>query len=199
MQTGALAERVRQNQRDVNLIERIRQHDQTALSILYDRYEMLLSSLSLRILNSAEEANQVIQEVFLLVWTKANTYSLERGTVFSWIVGNCRNKAIDRVRSKGFRNRQREVGLETIAGLPDHERQHNNPESLALFGETRTLIRKGLKTLTKSETRILELSYYQGYSRAEISKMMKISHGTVKTRMRQALIKLRSLLHKPAS
>lgn len=197
MQTGALAERVKQNQRDVNLIERIRQKDQAALSVLYDRYESLLYSLSLRIVNSGEEANDVIQGVFMLVWTKADTYSLERGMVFSWIVALCRNKAIDRVRSKGFRNR-REIGLETIAGLPDHEPQ-NNPESLALFGENRTLIAQGLKTLTKTGTRILELSYYQGYSQSEISKMLKIPLGTVKTRMRRAIIKLRSLLHKPGS
>ena len=198
MQTGALAERVKQNQRDLNLIERIRQKDQAALSLLYERYESLLYSLSLRIVNSGEESNDVIEEVFILVWTKADTYSLERGTVFSWIVALCRNKAIDRVRSKGFRHRQREIGLETIAGLPDHEPQ-NNPESLSLYGENRTLIVRGLKTLTKTETRILELSYYQGYSQSEISKMLKLPLGTVKTRMRQAIIKLRSFLHKPGS
>lgn len=187
-----LAQRVEQHLRDAELFARMQQRDEAALSQLYDRYSRLLYSTIIKIVTGTEEAEDILQEVFLHAWEKAETFSPERGTAYSWLVTMTRNKAIDRLRSKGYKKQTLQVALEpaeAMVGSAEHD-----PHDALISSDNRTAILGALKKLSASQQKILELSYYFGYSQSEIAKMLKLPLGTVKTRMRQAVISLRELV-----
>ena len=193
MSRAVLHQRLEQQKKDLDLLRRIQGREQQALSLLYDHYSGLLYSLTLKIVQSSEEAEDVLQEVFLLVWDKSRTYESERGSVYLWIVTLCRNKSIDRLRSNGFKKQSREVGLEPL----EHQVQsqpESNPYDVVVGKGNREVIVAAMKQLTESQKRMLELSYYEGYSQSEISEKLQMPLGTVKTRTRQALKKLRALV-----
>lgn len=185
-------EQAERNQEDLALIERVKRRDQHALAKLYDRYAQVLYTLAVRIVSTAEEAEDVLQEVFLQIWNRSTTYMKERGTVYSWVVTLTRNKAIDRVRSKRYKQQSKEVNVDDAAQLA--ESHTTNPQHVVVLREYQEIVATAQKTLSSIEARILDLSYYGGYSQAEIAKMLKMPLGTVKTKMRQAMIKLRRAL-----
>ncbi|MEX0736061.1 MAG: sigma-70 family RNA polymerase sigma factor [Bacteroidota bacterium] len=178
---------------DLDLLKRIQRRDQKALSLLYDRYAPILFPLSLRVVSSRDEAEEILQEVFLQVWEKADTYVAERGSVYSWVVTICRNRSIDRIRSRNFKKKTKEVGLEASQSVPDSNRSSNPHDLVVLKGYAET-VREALKSLSSLEMKILELSYYEGHSQSEIAAMLKLPLGTVKTKMRKGLQKLRQIV-----
>jgi RNA polymerase sigma-70 factor (ECF subfamily) len=135
--------------------------------------------------NDEELANDVLQEVFVKIWKQIDSYDSSKGRLFTWMLNIARNASIDMVRSKGFQNSQqnRELTEEVY--------------SAGGSSETRT-DQIGLRKLVynlKEEYRVLvELSYFQGYTQDEIAKMLKMPLGTVKTRLRTALIQLREII-----
>lgn len=195
MLLAILAQRIEQNQQDADLLNRVQQQDQKALSQLYDRYSPVLYPLALRVVASQEEAEDVLQEVFLQIWSKASSYTLDRGSVYSWLVAMCRNKAIDRLRSKNYKRKTKEVEIEETHSISNEESDSNPHQVLVLKGYTET-IREALKSLSKLEVKILELSYYQGYSQSEIARVLKMPLGTVKTKMRKGIQKLRQVVRR---
>lgn len=160
---------------------------------MYDRYAPILFPLALRVVSSRDEAENVLQEVFHQVWEKADSYASERGSVYSWITTICRNRAIDHIRSKDFKKRSKEPGAEASkpAGGAIHPSDSNDP--VVMKGDIEKA-RGELKKLSPLEMNILDLSYYEGKSQSEIATLLKMPLGTVKTKMRKGLQKLRRAL-----
>ena len=167
------------------LVRLLRQRSSHAFSYLYDNYSGALHSIILNIVNEEELANDVLQEVFVKIWRQIESYDSSKGRLFTWMLNIARNASIDTVRSKGYQNsrqnRELTEDVYTAGGTSEMRTDHI-----------------GLKKLVyslKVEYKVLvELSYFQGYTQDEIAKMLNIPLGTVKTRLRTALIQLREII-----
>lgn len=171
---------------DVALLERILSRDQTALGDLYDRHGGLVYNLVLRILKDRGEAEEVLQEVFLLVWTRVETYSAALGSPAAWLVRIARNRAIDRLRANGVRERAvRATPLPAPAA---------SPETRALASEQQRAVTRALDSLPAEQRLLIEDAYFLGLTQAELAERFRLPLGTVKTRIRTGLMTLRSQL-----
>ncbi len=173
---------------DVELLHAVARGDEGALARLYDQYRVILFGLLVRILNSREEAEDVLQEVFLQVWKRAKDFDQERGRPFTWLVTLARSRAIDRIRQLGARQR-----------LADSAAQNTSDEASdavtdTLHSERREIVARALAALPEEQRRTLNLAYFEGLTQSEIAQKLGTPLGTVKTRMRSGMIKLRELL-----
>ncbi len=168
------------------LIALLKQRDEKAFSYLYDNYSGALYSIIIQILENTELANDVLQEVFINIWRKIDTYDPAKGRLYTWMLNIARNASIDQLRSKNYQNSQKNQSLpENVDGLAGSSIQMSI-DSIGL---------KKMLTKLKMEQRVLiELAYFKGYTHEEIAEMEDIPLGTVKTRIRNALIQLRTLL-----
>ncbi|MEO1095307.1 MAG: sigma-70 family RNA polymerase sigma factor [Cyanobacteria bacterium J06638_28] len=157
-----------------------------ALRELYRRYGALVYSLAWRILKTQEEAEDLTQEIFLKLWQK-NTYQVERGSVSTYLSLTTRSRAIDRVRSRGAQYRVMQRWDLAHASLAPT----NVPLEQATMGEQSQRVKQALSELSPAEKEILEIAYYEGLSQSQIAKRLELPLGTVKSRSRQALKKLR--------
>ena len=173
---------------DANLLNAIARQDEQALASLYDRYRLILFGLLMRILRSREEAEDVLQEVFLQVWRRASDFDPQRGRPFTWLVTLARSRAIDRLRQLGSRERVASSVIE-FAGEGMVDAADNTFRS-----EQRQLVAAALTELSEEQRRALTLAYFEGLTQAEIAERLRSPLGTVKTRMRSGMIKLRELL-----
>jgi RNA polymerase sigma-70 factor (ECF subfamily) len=173
---------------DVDLLKAIVRQDETALAELYDRYRVILFSLLVRILNSREEAEDVLQEVFLQVWRRAPDFDENRGRPFTWLVTLARSRGIDRLRSLSARERV------ALAGAREPTEEVSDAVADAFRSEQRGLVAAALDQLPDEQKRALMLAYFDGLTQSEIAEKLGAPLGTVKTRMRTGLIKLRELL-----
>lgn len=173
---------------DVELLHAVARGDEGALARLYDRYRIILFSVIVRILNSREEAEDVLQEVFLQVWKRAKDFDESRGRPFTWLVTLSRSRAIDRIRQLGARQR-----------LADSAAQYT-PDAVSdavadtLHSEQKEIVARALAALPEEQRRTLNLAYFDGLTQSEIAAQLGTPLGTVKTRMRSGMIKLRELL-----
>ncbi len=182
------------NEDDLRLLLRVKERDQTAFSELYDRYSTLVYSMVLKIVKATDEAEDLIQEIFLQIWNKADMFAQDKGSVYTWIVTIARRKAIDRLRSKEMINKGQSLDADdNFIAIPDTAYMAN-PLHATITVEQESLMRSGLAQLSDEQRTILELSYYEGYTQEQISKKLNVPLGTVKTRMRNGLIKLRDNL-----
>ena len=173
---------------DVDLIKAIAARDEVALAQLYDRYRVILFGLLMRILNNREEAEDVLQEVFLQVWRKAADFDENRGRPFTWLVTLGRSRGIDRLRTLAVRERVVEAGaLEAIEDVSD-------AASDAFRSEQRGLVNDALAQLPDDQKRPLMLAYFDGLTQSEIATRLGAPLGTIKTRMRTGLMKMREQL-----
>ena len=179
-------ERAQEN--DVELLRAIAAKDEAALAQLYDRYRVILFGLLMRILNNREEAEDVLQETFLQVWRKAADFDETRGRPFTWLVTLGRSRGIDRLRTLAARERVAE------AGARDAIEEISDAASDAIRSEQRGLVSNALAQLPDEQQRPLMLAYFDGLTQSEISTRLGAPLGTVKTRMRTGLMKLRELL-----
>ncbi|TDH23111.1 sigma-70 family RNA polymerase sigma factor [Segetibacter sp. 3557_3] len=163
----------------------LKQRQEDAFSYLYDHYSGALYSIILNIVPDKELANDVLQEVFIKIWRQIESYDNSKGRLFTWMLNVARNASIDTVRSKGFQKNQQSRELtENIYDMGGSTQL--NTDKIGL---------KKLVSKLKEDYRILiELSYFQGYTQDEISKMLQIPLGTVKTRMRSALTQLKEVI-----
>lgn len=173
---------------DLDLLYAMREGQKSALRLLYDRYSRLVYGLAYRILNNAEEAEDLTQEIFLTIWHR-DTYNPKRASFSSFLSLLTRSRAIDRLRSRGTRSKF----LQRWQGMVKSETTTSPLES-ASIDERSTLIRQALAQLSDSEREVLEIAYYEGLSQTEIAQRLNIPLGTVKTRSRQGLLKLRQSL-----
>ena len=173
---------------DVTLLHLIAQRDEAALASLYDRYRLILFGLLVRILNSREEAEDVLQEVFMQVWRRAADFDERRGRPFTWLVTLTRSRAIDRLRMLASRER-----LATSAALSEAD-EVSDAALDAFRSEQREIVAGALAQLPEEQRRALVLAYFEGLTQSEIAVRLSSPLGTIKTRMRSAMIKLRELL-----
>jgi len=167
------------------LVTLLKERQQNAFGYLYDNYSGSLYSVILSIITDRDLASDVLQEVFVKIWRQIETYDATKGRLFTWMMNITRNASIDTLRSKGYQNNQQNREL-TDAVYESVGSVSTNTDKIGL----RQLVYK-----LKQEYRVLvELAYFQGYTQEEISKIMDIPLGTVKTRLRSALIQLRELV-----
>ena len=172
---------------DRGLVLRIEQRDSDALAELYDRYSARLLGLAVRILGDPSEAEEVLQDVFLHVWRAASSYDPTRGPVLAWLLVATRSRAIDRVRARRPAARAGLRPLEEVA----EPRSSEDIESGSASREWESLCRAAIAELPPDQHRALELAYFEGLTHQEIAERTASPLGTVKTRVRLGLMKLR--------
>ena len=173
---------------DILLLKAIAARDEAALAELYDRYDRILFGLLMRILNNREEAEDVLQEVFLQVWRKASDFDESRGRPFTWLVTLARSRGIDRLRTLASRERVAEAGAREVT------EEISDAATDAFKSEQRGLVSNALATLPDEQKRPIMLAYFDGLTQSEIARHLGAPLGTVKTRMRMGMIRLRELL-----
>ena len=173
---------------DIKLLHAIAQRDETALASLYDRYRLILFGLILRILHDRAEAEDCLQDTFVQVWRRARDFDSSRGRAFTWLVTIGRSRALDRLRASGSRLR-----LATEAAQAPHEEVGDAAKD-AVRSEEGALVRAALAQLPEEQRRPLLLAYFEGMTQTEIAERLGDPLGTVKTRMRSGMNKLRDLL-----
>ncbi|HEX5692254.1 MAG TPA: sigma-70 family RNA polymerase sigma factor [Roseiflexaceae bacterium] len=175
---------------DEELILLIQRRQEAALAALYDRYIRLVYAIALRITGDRETAEEVVQDVFQNVWQAAGSFQSGVGSLSSWLMGITRHRAIDATRSKRERARSRE---QTIDALPPQSVESTLDQEVAQR-MLRATVRQALAELPSNQRQAIELAYYGGLTRAEIADRLNEPLGTVKTRLRLGLVKLRDLL-----
>ncbi len=175
---------------DRTLMTRIERRDADALAALYDRYGSRLMGLALRIVTEPSEAEEVLQDVFLHVWRGAASYDAARGPVLAWLLVLTRSRAIDRIRSRRAGGR---AGLRALEDVPEPSADVD-VEAGSGSREWEALCRAAIAELPPDQHRALELAYFEGLTQQEIAERTGTPLGTVKTRMRLGLLKLRERL-----
>jgi RNA polymerase sigma-70 factor (ECF subfamily) len=171
---------------DIALLRRIVARDQNALGELYDRHNRLLFGLIRRILKNQSDAEEVLQEVFVQAWKRADTFDIELGSPVGWLVGIARNRAIDRLRANAFRGR----AVEAVSiPLPVE-----TPEARASLSEQQRGIQRALEMLPSAQRELIERAYFTGSTQSELAAQFNLPLGTVKTRIRTGLLTLRASL-----
>jgi len=173
------------------LIKQMADGDQSALERLYDTTSRLVFGLVLRILTDRATAEEVLLDVYSQVWRQATLYDRSRGAPLAWLMTIARSRAIDRLRS-GRLEQQSKEPLEAVGELSAGT---SSPEEAASISERRLLVRSALETLSPEQREVIELAYYGGLSHSEIASRLGQPLGTVKTRTRLGMIKLREALH----
>jgi len=171
---------------DAPLLDRIARGDSDALGALYDRHAPRVLGLTTRILSDREEAEDVLQEVFLQVWRAPGRFEASRGSALTWLLVLARSRAIDRLRALRRRGRDRhvEIGAAEVPAPGDLERDTQTSQEA-------DTVRRVLAGLPADQRRALELAYFEGYTQSEIAALTGAPLGTVKTRLRQGMMKLR--------
>ena len=171
-------------------LSRIAEGDQEALKRLYDESSSLVYSLARRILSDEADAEEVTVDVFAQVWRTARTFEARRGSAASWLGTLARSRAIDRLRAHGTR-RKKETPLNSAQSL---RAAANLPDEESILAQERGLVRKALALLSPEQREAIELAYFGGLSHAELAARLRAPLGTVKTRIRLAMMKLRESL-----
>lgn len=171
---------------DADVLRRLATGDREAVAELYDRHAARVLGLAYRIVRNSSDAEDVVQEVFSQAWRTAPNYEASRGTVAGWLLMMARTRAIDRVRARQAR---RDAGVE-----PDPETTPSTaasvPEQIIANQQT-ARIRGAMADLPVEQRAALELAYFEGLTQSEIAERLQIPLGTVKTRIRSALVFLR--------
>ena len=168
------------------LVALLNEQNNDAFNYLYDHYSGALFTIINQIVPDKDTASDVLQEVFVNVWRKISTYDETKGRLFTWMLNIARNAAIDKVRSKGYRDNQRTqpIAEGENAGMTMSSNPAVNDVGL----------KKVLTTLNEEYRKLIDLSYFQGFTHEEIAKMLGIPLGTVKTRIRTAISQLRTMI-----
>lgn len=178
---------------DEDLLARIAEGDSSALATLYERYARVVYGLALRMLGNRELAEDLVQETFWRVWRRGSTFNHERGRVASWVLGIAHNLAIDELR----RQRLRPIPVYEDDDQPvlhELEDEQVDVAAEALGGEQRRTLINALEHIPPEQREVIELAYFGGLSQREIAERLQNPIGTVKTRARLALQKLRDVL-----
>jgi RNA polymerase sigma-70 factor (ECF subfamily) len=174
---------------DEQLMARVAMRDVRAFEVIYDRHGTLVYSTALRVVRDAQLAEDIAQEVFLRVWRRPNQYVPQRGRFVTWLLTLARNRAIDEIRARGRRRLRETAGEELERALPADEGQ-----DLALraqLADERQKVRRALASLPPEQRRVIEMAYYGSYALREIAVALSQPLGTVKTRIRRGMQRLR--------
>jgi RNA polymerase sigma factor (sigma-70 family) len=166
------------------LVDGLLQHDNAAYQHLYMYYRGSLFNTILQLIPEKETASDVLQEVFITVWEQIDKYDKNKGRLFTWLVRLTRNAAINKLRSKIYKSQAKNESLDHyVTSLENNQPLTVNTNSIGL--------RQQVHRLREDYKNVIELSYYNGFTQEEIAKALNIPLGTVKTRLRSALLELR--------
>jgi RNA polymerase sigma-70 factor (ECF subfamily) len=166
------------------LVLALRNREKVAIEALYDMYSSSLYGVISRIITETATAEDVLQETFVKIWHSFSSYSTEKGRLFTWMVNIARNLAIDKIRSKDFKNQNKNQDLENNVTFIDE--QKNTVYKPELLG-----IKELVETLKPEQKSILDLVYFKGYTHVEAADELGVPLGTIKTRLRTAIQQLR--------
>lgn len=170
------------------LVSLLKNKDQKGFNILYNNYSGALFGVINKIVQSDDDANDLLQDTFLKIWRNIDNYDSSKGSIFTWMMNIARNLSIDRVRSADFRDSSQNISMEqNIIYQVDSE--HQTVMDVDSIG-----LRKVVDNLKPEYRQLIELVYYQGYTQAEVSEEYGIPLGTVKTRIKAAVGSLRAML-----
>jgi len=177
---------------DTALIERIRTGDRAAFMRFYDRFSPLMFSVAARVLGDRKEAEDVLQEVMLVIWNKSGEYDPQLGSLSSWSVALTRNKALDRLRARTRRLRL----IEEVAVMAELSDTASSPSANDLIhGQERAqMLRTAMKELPIDQRMAIELAFFTGMSQSDIATRLQQPLGTVKARIRRGMLRLREQL-----
>lgn len=164
----------------------LRRQDESGFHHLYDNYSGALYGVILRIVQSKEYTEEVIQDVFVKIWNSIHQYDPEKGRFYTWIINIARNTAIDYLKSKSFQNQLKNQPLPDFVYQNAELSTTNNADFIGF--------NKVLEGLDADKRELIDLAYFQGFTQNEISEKLNMPLGTVKTKMRSALLKLKDLL-----
>lgn len=176
---------------DQELIVRLRAQDQSALNLLYERYSGVVYALALRIIGQSADAEDIVVDSFWQVWQQAESYNVSRGQLRGWIVTIARSRALDRLR---VIRRAPTVDSEEADNARRVLASDDNPEQETWQAEQSAIVSAALAALPKEQREALELAYYQGLSQSEVAARLGEPLGTIKTRIRLGMMKLREQL-----
>jgi RNA polymerase sigma-70 factor (ECF subfamily) len=172
---------------DTTLVKRCLHRDVSAFADLYDRHRRLVYSVALRILQQTATAEEVVQDIFLQLWRNAGDYDVSRGPFTVWLLTLARNKAVDQLRLKSERQRRREEQTDKFPPF----RITPSFEAALDAKRQRECVRAAVGTLQSQHKRAIELAYFEGLTHSEIAAKLKEPLGTVKTWIRQGVLRLK--------
>lgn len=179
---------------DVDLIRLIAEGREEALSKLYDRYNRLVYSLAIYILEDPQTAEEVTQDVFVRIWENAGSYRMERAQVSTWLTSIARHRAIDVLRRQGVRPEGHSVTWDDLIPAEVPKLDGRNPEDAADQSLLRDRVQQAIRALPAEQQAALKLAFFYGYSHSQIAVQLGEPLGTIKTRIRMAMQKLRGIL-----
>ena len=167
-----------------DLVLMLQSKDERGFSILYDNYSSALYGVILKIVRTEEIAADILQDAFVKIWKNIEGYNRTKGTLFTWMLNVARNTAIDKIRSQDFQNSQRNQDLDSTVEIIDS--QANSQFDIDAIG-----LKKVVENLRPEHRQMIDLLYFQGYTQAEVADEFGIPLGTVKTRVKAAIVQLR--------
>lgn len=168
------------------LVSLLKERNNHAFAYLYDNYSGALYNIILQIVPDQDIASDVLQEVFVNIWRKIDSYDQSRGKLFTWMLNVTRNLSIDTVRSKSFQNSLKNQELPEVSSTESNGYVQQDVDNIGL--------KKVIEKLKKEQRVLIDLAYFKGYTHEEIAEIEGLPLGTVKTRIRSALIQLREYL-----
>ena len=169
------------------LVMQLQSRSQQAFAYLYDNYGAALNGVIYKMVEDKELAEDILQEAFVKIWNNFSSYNADKGRLFTWMLNITRNLTIDTLRSKGYKKQSKISSDEnSVSNYADNKAVNEKFDALGL--------RKQLSNLKPEQRSIIDMAYFSGYTQEEISKEMGIPLGTVKTRMRSAILELRKML-----
>jgi RNA polymerase sigma-70 factor, ECF subfamily len=167
--------------------------DQAALARLYDSTNRMVYGLILRIVSNTHTAEEVLLDVYLQIWRKAETYAPGKGTVLAWLFTIARSRAIDALRSRASKESGQQDPLDTASAAID---KSPSPEENSAISQRRQYVQQCLAELPTEQREAIELAYFRGLSHSEIAEALKQPLGTIKTRVRLGMARLRESLRR---
>lgn len=172
---------------ETDLVSMLKNKDQQAFSYLYDNYGGALYGIIMKVIHEEESAKDLLQEVFVKIWRSIDSYDNSKGKLYTWMLNIARNAAIDVLRSARFNNDKKISELENSV--------HSNSSTNATSIKTDQIgLKEVVYALKEDYRQILDLAYFKGYTQEEIAQELQIPIGTVKTRARNAIIQLKSIM-----
>ncbi|VAW41283.1 hypothetical protein MNBD_CHLOROFLEXI01-1673 [hydrothermal vent metagenome] len=177
---------------DQQLLHKIIRREEAALSVLYDRYGRLLFSVAYHLVGNKALAEEIMLDIFRRVWEKAGSYRKDRASVRTWLTSMTRNRAIDMLRRESVRPERDSVSWEEL--LVEPPTASRSPELVVSHQIEMQKVHTALAELPKEQQDVLTMAYFYGYSHSQIANQLELPIGTVKTRIRLGMQKLRQIL-----
>lgn len=169
-----------------DILDSLARNDKGVIELIYNNYGPMLMNVIFRVLKDEALAQDVFQEVIIKIWRKGHYYNANKGSLYTWLVSVCKNAAIDKTRSRVYKQKQQTHGSETIASVGEEMKTELHTEHEYLY--------ELVKQLPENQKLLVDMAFFQGYTHEEIAKKLDMPLGTVKTRIRTAIKQLRKVL-----